>query len=312
MSKFEDCIIANYGRYDFNSFKINLSKKKVFVCGGPVLDEKVDASFRQRFVIGSSNKIDVVLAESFKDYFKDNTYSDLLVFEDDIATISSMIVIFLESPGSFVELGMFIARPVFYSKILIVAPHEETKEQDSFIYLGPLEHIRKKYNDSVVIYPWPKCGESYDKDHIDDLITVLERKIASQGLTKKFDLNDIGHISFLIAEIIRLSYPIILDEIELALYALNIDINQSRVKSLLYLLINLEYINFYEYSRYKYYYPIKKHSKIPFVSFGSDKNKIPFNESNFLLSIRQSYLVNNTEQDKKRQAANREIGKILG
>lgn len=311
MSKFEDCIIANYGRYDFNSFKINLSKKKVFVCGGAVLDEKVDASFRQRFVIGSSNKIDVVLAESFKDYFKDNTYSDLLVFEDDIATISSMIVIFLESPGSFVELGMFIARPVFYSKMLIVAPHEETKEQDSFIYLGPLEHIRKKYNDSVVIYPWPKCGESYDKDHMDDLITVLERKIASQGLTQKFDLNDIGHISFLIAEIIRLSYPIILDEIELALLSLNIEINQSRVKSLLYLLIKLEYVNFYEYSRYKYYYPMKEHSKTPFVSFGSDRNKIPFNKSQFLLSIRQSYLLSNTEQDKKRQAANREIGKIL-
>ncbi len=94
-----------------------------------------------------------VLAENFKDYLSENTYSDLLIFEDDIAKTSSLIVIFLESPGSIAELGLFCNIEALNSKLIVIAPSEETKNKNSFIYLGPITFLREKSENSVAIYP---------------------------------------------------------------------------------------------------------------------------------------------------------------
>ena len=312
MSEFEDCIIRNYENYDYFRFRVQFSNQKVFICGGPVLNNTIDASFRQRFVISLSDGISFVLAEAFKDYFKDNNYPDLLVFEDNIAQISSVILIFLESPGALVELGMFITKPEFYKKLLIVVPHEEIKEQESFIYLGPLEHIKRKYNDSVLVYPWPERGENYDNNHIKDLMNSLKHKISNQDNTQKFHIENSAHISFLIAEVIRLSYPIILDEIQYALIALNIDIKESVVLRYLYLLRALGYIDIYEYSRYKYYYPKKEYKDTQFLSFGVGKNGRSLDENKFIIELRRTYLLDDkNDYSKKRQSAIKQISIIL-
>lgn len=313
MNKFDDTIIAHYEKYQglLGQFRVNLTNRKVFICGGPVLNDQIDCSFRQRFIIALNSNVNYILAEDFKDYLKDNNYSDLLSFEDDIAHLSSIIMIFLESPGSLVELGMFITKPNFYKKILIVAPRDEIELEDSFIYLGPIEHIKKKHNDSVTIYPWPEKGESYDNTHIQDLKCELENKLSKQIATQSFNKDDVGHLSFLIVEIIRLSYPIILDEIELSLLALDMNILQSRVKSLLYLLNKLGYIGYFRYSRYKYYYPMREYKSIPFVNFGSNKDGVIFDEGKYIISLKRSYILGQSESDKKRAAASKEIIKLL-
>ncbi|MCQ9122065.1 retron St85 family effector protein [Rodentibacter pneumotropicus] len=288
-----------------------LIKKSLFV-GGAVPDNSVAASFRQRVVISMPDDIPFVLAETFKDYFKDNRYPDLLVFEDDIAQISSVILIFLESPGSLVELGMFISKPEFYKKLLIIAPQEEVHGHESFIYLGPLKHIKRKYSDSILIYPWPKKEQPYDKEHVNDVISSLKNKLSRQHKSQKFTMGNSAHISFFIAEIIRLSYPIILEEIQYALMAFNVDIKDSFVSRYLYLLKILEYIDVYEYSGYKYYYPRKEFKDIQFLYFGIGASKRGFDESGFKMKLKQSYLSETDESSKKRQSAMKQISTILG
>ncbi|WP_020407263.1 retron St85 family effector protein [Hahella ganghwensis] len=145
--EFEEALITEFSKAKPQDFRVNLKEHKIFLCGGPVdAAQPAPPSFRDRLVaylecrrrdISKS----IILAESFKDYFKENAYSDLLVFEDDIGSICSLVVIFLESPGSLVELGMFCSKPNFFRKLLIVAPNEEIQAEDSFIFLGPLGRL---------------------------------------------------------------------------------------------------------------------------------------------------------------------------
>ena len=141
--EFENKLIEEFSKLDSNKFSILLSKHHIFLCGGPVdVTKTIPPSFRDRF-IGYAAKNDshrhihdaLICAENFKDYFKEDRYTDLLVFEDEIANLSTLVLIFLESPGSLVELGIFCTKPNFYKKLVIVAPQKEIQEEDSFIFL---------------------------------------------------------------------------------------------------------------------------------------------------------------------------------
>lgn len=283
--KFENAIIDVFESFDISNFKVNYPDHRIFVCGGPVdVKESIPQSFRHRLIasLASSHpdiEEEIVLAETFKDYFREHAYSDLLIFEDDIAQLASVVVIFLESPGSLVELGMFCTKPNFYKKLLIVAPREETEKEDSFIYLGPLEHIRKKEPSSVAIYPWPDNKVlDYPNIHMQDLSDALLEKRNTIPKNPAFNKNNSGHVALLLLEIVRLSYPILLTEIELTLVSLGLDEDRNKVTRLLYLLNRLEYLNTYEYGVYKYYYPLDRTN--PRVKFGADKNSNAFDEKN--------------------------------
>ncbi len=185
-TKFENTLIETFEKLSTDKFKVNLETHHLFVCGGPVdIQAKTPPSFRDRFVSYSASKYPlihdaIVQAETFKDYFKENAYPDLLVFEEEIANLASLVVIFLESPGSLVELGMFCTKPDFYKKLLIIAPQDEVSGEDSFIYLGPLENIKKKEPTSVEIFPWPDCNnDHYDQEHLENLCTSISEKLSS-------------------------------------------------------------------------------------------------------------------------------------
>ncbi|EKD9043212.1 retron St85 family effector protein [Vibrio parahaemolyticus] len=315
--KFEDAIIDSFDKFDVRNFKINYPDHRIFVCGGQIdIREPIPLSFRQRFIEKLATSYpelesEIVLAESFKDYFREHAYRDLLTFEDDIAQLASVVVIFLESPGSLVELGMFCTKPNFYKKLLIVAPREETEREDSFIYLGPLHHIRGKEQSSVAVYPWPSNKAlDYPDIHLQDLCISLQGKRNSIPKNPTLNPKNSGHIALLILEIVRLSYPVLLTEIELALASLELDEDKSKVTRLLYLLNKLGYLDTYEYSGYKYYYPIDREK--PRVKFGSTKNNIPFDEKKLMMSLKMSYVTElSDDASRKRIAAGEEIQKIL-
>lgn len=311
--KFENSIIHAFENLDISTFRVNLAIHHFFVCGGEVdITKQIPPSFRNRFLSYTLDNYrnihdSIVLAEEFKDYFKENAYPDLLVFEDEIASISSLVIIFLESPGSLVELGMFCAKTNFYKKLVIVAPQEQTQSEDSFIYLGPLENIKKKEPTSVTVYPWPKADEpTYNNDHLLDLCEIIEQKLSKIPESMKFDKNNTGHVAHLIAEIVRISYPILISEIEYALAALDIDIFASQISRHIYLLEKLGLVRFYTYSRYKYYHPIKDLKSL--VSFTTSRS---FDVRKVSMSIQQSYILDDDSKSRKRRNAKIEINKLL-
>lgn len=312
--EFEDALIKEFQELDYSKFKVNLTRHHLFVCGG-VVDVKalIPPSFRDRFIAYTGAHEEsihdaIVLAENFKDYFKENTFNDLLVFEDEIANISTLVIIFLESPGSLVELGMFCGKPDFYKKLVIVAPQEETEKEDSFIYLGPLEYIRKKEkeNSSVFICPWPSPNKSeYHDDYLVDLCENIHKKLNALPKSVGFNPDNSGHMAFLVYEIIRLTYPVLLGDIELALHTLDLDVSQSEVSRHLYLLARLNLISHNLYSSYRYYYPLHKNLKT--INFGRTKNDKVVESQIIQMSINQSYITQNDSQARKRRSAKRQI-----
>lgn len=315
-NKYEDILKNVYQTYDSSKCKVQLDKLKIFICGGLVdIKQTTPPSFRAWFFQECANVAPelealFIVAESFKDYFRDNIYTDLLIFEDDIASISSLIVIFLESPGSLVEFGAFGGRAEFYKKLLVIVPDDADK--DSFINLGPLTHIKKKCDTSVVFYPFPKKGVEYDKEIVHTLIKDTKNKLSRLDKTQGFDKNNRAHVILLVLEIIRLSFPVTLSEIESVLKAFNIPSRKSYIKRYLYLLEKLDYINFYEYSTYKFYYPSNEYIETPFIIFGKNDKNIPFDEGKHRAILLQSYLDLNDDISQKRKSALKVIKNIIG
>jgi hypothetical protein len=310
--KFENALIEIFDKLSIDNFKVNLEAHHLFVCGGLVdFHAKIPPSFRDRFVSYSASKYPlihdaIVQAETFKDYFKENAYPDLLVFEEEIANLASLVVIFLESPGSLVELGMFCSKPDFYKKLIIIAPQNEVNSEDSFIYLGPLENIRKKEPTSVAIYPWPDYNNiDYDQDHLKDLCMTISEKLSSLSKNVEFHKKNSGHIALLIAEIIRINYPILVGEIQYVLLALEIEIKASEITRHIYLLNKLEIIGSIFYSRYRYYYPKEPTKRI--INFGSTAAGNSFDQQKVRMKIQQLIVAGDDDQSRKRKNAMRQI-----
>ncbi len=310
-TKFENTIIETFEKLSTDKFKVNLESHHLFVCGGEVdVKSQFPLSFRHHFIEYSATKFPsiydaIVQAETFKDYFKENAYPDLLIFEEEIANLASLVLIFLESPGSLVELGMFCTKPGFYKKLVIVAPQEEISGEDSFIYLGPLENIKKKEPTAVAVYPWPESNKDYDKYHLEDLCKSIDEKLSSLPKNVEFNADNSGHVALLIAEIIRINYPILLNEIELALLALDIEIKQSEITRHIYLLNKLEIIDSLFYSRYKYYYSKQPTTRI--FNFGKLSTGSGFDEQKVRVKIQQAIVTCDDAQSRKRQNAMKQI-----
>lgn len=314
---FEQALKTQLEQLDKSNFQVHLSVRRLFICGGEVDVTSHDPkSFRDKFQRYTADKNyslhdDVVLAEDFKDYYKNGDYGDLLTFEDDLAYLSTIVIIFLESPGALVELGLYCSRPQFYKKLLIVVSEDEVKNEDSFIYLGPIEYIKKKSSDSAVLtYPFSLRNRDYSDEFTQDLCDEIESKLNKLNNTEKFDCGNSGHIALLIAEIIRLCFPIQLSEIEFALNIVDVNAKSNQIKRLLYLLEKMRYIKIKTYSRNKFYYPCFLDTKL--VAFGKTKQNKTLDSNTVTVSIRQSWSPSEDVISKRRRHVLSQIHKMVG
>ncbi|MDO8072833.1 retron St85 family effector protein [Janthinobacterium sp. SUN176] len=307
---FEDTIIEEFSSLDVNKFTAVFTPPKIFLCGGPTR-AAVAESVRQRIIDHLSVKDPVTFdalihAEDFTDYFKDGIYSDLLDFEIDIANLSSLTVVCLESPGAFVELGIFCQLETVSGKLLIIAPQEETDKKDSFIYHGPLTSLSRKDNSSVVSYPWADPN-ILKYDHLEFIIADIMTKLTKVNGSHKFNPKNSGHLALLLYDIICLASPIKKEEINLALYALDIDMSERAINKLLYLLEKVKLIASTNYSRVDYYYGVGPISRR--IKFGTSKAGAVKDTSALKMAFRQSYVLAADEPSKKRRYAQQVIQK---
>jgi hypothetical protein len=310
---FDDQLIAEFHDFEHSKFSVSFLPPKVFLCGGEVdIKAAIPKSARQRLIeYFSSHERDLlkacIQAEDFKDYFKEGAYSDLLEFETDIANIATLIVICLESPGSLVELGLFCIDPINVGKLLVVAPQEELAREDSFIFLGPLQNIKRKHGDSVLAYPWPK-NDVKDYEHINMIVNDIKCKLEKMVKTQKFSTKNPAHIALLIHDIVLLAHPITLTEIELALMAFKIDVDVRTVSRLLYLLEKIGLVNHTTYSSVKYYFDMPGSTRR--IKFGVDSKSRTRDTPAIVMAFRKTYVLSEDEQSRKRSLALKQIHKL--
>ena len=214
---------------DLDASKVLNSPSLIFLCGGLIqtpngAQPSLRSLFYQRLEKDHPelHKL-VLLAEKSNEWSKAaKHYDHLFTLENDLAYLSAVILLFVESPGSIAELGAFCNVDPLREKLLVVLEHGHQSDV-SFIQDGPVAWLSKQNPSSVLFYPW--LGKSNKKgerhlDHAEALQTVssvierLEEDISSIAKEEKFDRGNQGHHILLVADMVKLGGTIKIGEIQ--------------------------------------------------------------------------------------------------
>jgi len=238
------------------------------MCGGPHDIKKSPESLRSLLINEmTSGKYEglpdrIKLAEEINDWFKDATYSDLVRFEEHLASLSSLIVLVVESGGAIAELGVFSSIEKFSDRLLTLVANSHY-EQDSFIRLGPVQKLKNIDEDRVLVYDW------IERDHLgrdrtnlsllgaDDVrgaVGIIRDNLSVGSSEKSFKWGDSLHVMLLICELCDLFGALAIREIDGYLKDLGGPVTQQDLKQYLFLLERCQLIWSKARSNKTYYY----------------------------------------------------------
>ncbi len=155
------------------AFRVDRRRPLTFICGGN--NHNGVPALRLQFLAhlaGSAPPILAVLAE--KAFPHQLIERNLQRFEEFLASAANCVLIFVESPGSFAETGLFAALPKVIRKTLVVNTRGESRE-NSFLNLGPIKLIRKESLFDNVFY---LEGQILTPQDAQKLIAFWRRRLA--------------------------------------------------------------------------------------------------------------------------------------
>lgn len=157
--------------------------KFIFLCGKAYNSEKeyltTNRGITEKFIQSKSDTVFIVLSEKLWE----NSFGsdiDLLTFEEFLAEVSDDIILFVESPGSFCELGAFAYADDLFGSRLTIVIDSKRKNDDSFIIKGPTKKAQKG-GANVIFAPLEGNGLLASNDlrlHISEKIKELNSKKA--------------------------------------------------------------------------------------------------------------------------------------
>ena len=210
------CIESIRRHLDKSGHKYITYPKFVFLCGKGFSSQEEYALSSRGIVDDFIRKLlpdtHIVLSEQmWEDGFDDSI--DLLIFEEFLAEVSDAIILFVESPGSFCELGAFAYADSLFSDKLIIVMDEKHRGSKSFIATGPV--LKAKEDGSKIVYAHIKSGALLSSSELRAAILNLTQKLKSKHSqvnkrSANTDQDQVYISSFLveILEIIRLVQPI--------------------------------------------------------------------------------------------------------
>lgn len=130
------------------AFRIDRSRPFAFICGGAS-----NKALRHQFLKQAARpprRIIPILAE--QTFAHQLIEKNLQSFEQFLASAAECVLIFVESPGSFAETGLFAALKKVRKKTLIVNTRRN-HGRSSFLNQGPIRLIRKtsEFDDNIVL-----------------------------------------------------------------------------------------------------------------------------------------------------------------
>jgi hypothetical protein len=239
----------------------------LFFCGGRIFDASSptpgsvrDAVFRAFSIKHTALSRRIFLAEDFKDWMHDSVYRELFTFEQDLASLSSAIVLFVESAGSIAELGAFSQLDGVKQKLLIFL---QTKhyQQDSFITLGPIKYLEASFAGSVRPYPWQTVNTSFGKTidvdslsgSLDEICDAIAGVLNEVRMQRRFSASGTRDQMLLIRDVIAQLIGLKLHEIKDCLLEFGIDVDVARLKQYLFVLKTLKLIELVPRGKDRYY-----------------------------------------------------------
>lgn len=141
---------------DADKIHVQAASDVVFLCGGAHSDlsEAIPLSLRDAFlkILDYPPLKDRVLIQAediTQDYSFFDYYDNILDFETDLAQIVELIILFCESEGSLAELGAFAMIDEIAQRLFVVV-RQKHWNLPSFIKLGPLRRIERKYGREAI------------------------------------------------------------------------------------------------------------------------------------------------------------------
>ena len=247
----------------------------IFLCGGPTAtDSAPHRSARDYFWRHLQQNLPeifkrVELAETINNWLMGNVFSDLLELEEHLADISDLIILFVESPGSIAELGVFAASSILEPKTLAIVNNSH-RTDGSFIADGPLRRLCVKNNSRVLYYRWNPgdlkglaTREAFEECSSDLSLLLTQRE---KNATQEPQLtNSHGHHMLLAADLVDIIGIVTQEDISDCLAQWNYDCKPEQLKKYLSLLRNLNLLHLFPYSSQQYFV-----SRIPgpFIRYG--------------------------------------------
>lgn len=242
----------------------------MFLCGGPNDPTSYETLLSARHLIyrelTSGRYSDLVdrlrLAEDIQDWFRDGMYSDLVTFEQHLASLSSVILLIVESPGSIAELGAFsVAEPIGQRLITVIA--EQYFESESFIRLGPINRLEDVTGRSPLVYDWfkrdPIRNTLYPvyeelRSKVEEVVRDVRGLLRDTFKEQVFRPNDPGHCMIMICELCSLFGALSETEIVEYICDLNEGLNAHQVEQFLFLLKKCNILRVKPIGHGRYYY----------------------------------------------------------
>ena len=233
-----------FNSIELESSKVMFPEDVVFLCGGEVNHSTSTITSLRDFIYGNEKELfenkKVILAEKAASEFDSRVYDDLLQFEKYIASISRLVMLVSESPGSIAELGAFSQISEIQSKLLVFI-HSKHYGENSFIKDGPVRFLENQNEQSVHEFEWQtnKQGNVL-KDSAINLVTPMKEAmhffLEHRPKTEKFDRTKIGHSILLVGGVIAMLRCCKIREITAALDSIGMQISERQIKRIIFCL----------------------------------------------------------------------------
>ncbi len=144
VESFKNCIINN-------QIQQTADNQIIFLFGAnPDINNESARDIFLKYSIKHLPQYRFLIAEKFFNCFSTDSI-DLLTIEGELATYTDCVIIILESPGTYAELGAFAIHHDLSKKILTLNEVEH-KDLSSFINLGPIAKINRVSKFGAVIH----------------------------------------------------------------------------------------------------------------------------------------------------------------
>jgi hypothetical protein len=227
-----------------DSLRVHAPTSVMFLCGGVLGDpSNPPVMFRDAFYrIAKNSELDyqIILAEQASPLTADAEYRDLLQFEQDIAQVVGLILLFVESAGSLAELGAFAALPTVAPSLLAVVD-EYYYEQNSFVKNGPIRFLENNFGEEWVV-SLERSVVGIDekgtitnlnaKEFIASLKPVIQSRLSMRASWRKVNPEASGDVILIIVGLCQFYGALTIGEIRK--YLEQIGVAERRIGSLIY------------------------------------------------------------------------------
>lgn len=176
----------------------------IFLCGGsdsPARDAPARDVLRD-YLHKHHPGIRLFYAERVWDYIASAEGRSALQMEEELALLADLVIVIVESPGTFAELGAFSISCPLRTKLLPVVD-KRYQNQPSFIATGPLRWIDAESRFKPTVYG------SLNK--ILEIVDQIEERISRIQKPKTAKLSDLAespkHLLFFLCDLVAVIYP---------------------------------------------------------------------------------------------------------